>query len=230
MTQHSRNNRIGAVEVAAQIRQLITSDSFHAMSRLPPERQLCATYGVSRGTIRNALLSLQQAGLVEIRPSSGTYVIYDNQPSGHSVISNASPLELIDARFALEPHICRLAVLHGQKADFDRLQAHLDHIATNIYDPREFSVADSKFHLDLAKSTGNNLLIWTISQINDVRKHEQWSKMRRITLDTNIINTYNTQHQLILTALRERDPEHAAMLMKDHLDTARRSLTFAAQA
>jgi len=57
----------------------------------------------------------------------------------------------------------------------------------------------------------------------------KYSSARRVTLDEQIIRTYNTQYRLILDALRSRDPERAAMLMKDHLETARRSLTRAAE-
>jgi len=50
-----------------------------------------------------------------------------------------------------------------------------------------------------------------------------------VTLDEQIIRTYNTQRRLILDALHARDPERSAMSMKDHLETARRSLTRAAE-
>ncbi|MEM7242447.1 MAG: FadR/GntR family transcriptional regulator [Pseudomonadota bacterium] len=221
--------RRGAAEVASDIRKAIEGDVYRPHDRLPSERILSETHGVSRGTIRDALMRLEREGLVEIRAGSGTYVTSNDDLSGQKIIADARPLELIDTRFALEPHICRLSVLHAQEADFERLAALIQKMEENAHDRRVFSEADTEFHLELARSTGNSLLIWIITQINDVRSQDQWARMRRVTLDEQIIRTYNTQHRLILDALRNRNPERAAMLMKDHLETARRSLTRAAE-
>ena len=225
----SRKSRRGAAEVASELRQAIVKKQYLFQDRLPSERSLSETYKVSRGTIRDALMRLEKEGVVEIRAGSGTYVTYDEVLSGSSIIRQARPLELIDTRFALEPHICRLSVLHGQEADFDRLQALVEEMEDSVEDRRAFSKADTQFHVQLAKSTGSSLLIWIIDQINDVRNQEQWSYMRRVTLDEEIIRKYNDQHKAILESLRTRDPERSAILMKEHLETARRSLTRAAE-
>lgn len=224
------NKRIGASEVANEIRNLIVSAELADRERLPSERALCETYGVSRGTIRDALLKLERDGLVEIRPSSGTYVSYNDKSGADEIIREARPLELIDTRFALEPHICRLAVLNARRPDFALMEELMDTMERNADNRRVFSEADTAFHQALVKSTGNSLLIWIIGQINDVRAQDQWARMRRVTLETRIIRTYNTQHRLIFEAIKNRDPERAAMLMKDHLETARQSLTRAADA
>ena len=73
-------------------------------------------------------------------------------------------------------------------------------------------------------------LIWLIGQINAVRTLDEWTRMRHLTLDEQIIRTYNTQHREILNAIRSREPERAAVKMKQHLETARLSLMRAAQA
>jgi len=64
-----------------------------------------------------------------------------------------------------------------------------------------------------------------ISQINAVRNQDQWSRMRRITLNGTTIARYTKQHRQALEAIRARSPEQAATLMKEHLETARLSLT-----
>jgi GntR family uxuAB operon transcriptional repressor len=173
---------------------------------------------------------LADQGLVDIRPGSGSYVSVGLAGDTDQVIANASPLELIDARFALEPHICRLAVLHGRPVDFDRMERILDDLDASIDDPIRFAEKDTDFHSLLAQSAGNNLLIWIVSQINAVRRHEQWSHMRYLTLNEVMIDNYNRQHRKIVDAIRTREPEEAAALMKEHLETARLSLTRAAAA
>lgn len=215
----------GATEIAGILRREITKGVLASKDRLPAERILAENYGVARGTVREALNQLDSEGLVEIRAGSGTYVIFDPAERANAVIANARPLELIDSRFALEPHICRLAVLHGTPEDFAKAEDLLAEMEASASDPVVFSHADTKFHTLLAQTTNNSLLIWIISQINSVRNQEQWAHMRAITLDEAIIAQYNKQHRQILNAIRTREPERAAILMKEHLETARLSLT-----
>ena len=220
--------RLGSSEISGLLRREIGTGVLVAKERLPPERLLAKTYGVARGTIREALNQLADEGLVEIRPGSGTFVTIDAKQNTNRVIENARPLELIGARFALEPHICRLAVLHARLQDFDQAEEILATMEASLADPIAFAVADTAFHTLLAETTGNGLLIWIISQINAVRNQEQWSRMRHLTLNETTIAQYNTQHRQILNAIRTREPERAATLMKEHLETARLSLTRAA--
>lgn len=225
--------RQGANEIAGLIRQEITGGILAPRERLTPERELAGAYGVSRGTVREALNQLSSEGLVEIRRGSGTYVtagtaVPDNTISISGIIEDTRPLELIDARFALEPHLCRLAVLHARQSDLNEMEDLLIAMEKNVSDQIEFSNADKKFHTMLAKSTGNSLLVWMMSQIDDVRNQEEWLRMRHLTLSTDTMLIYNRQHRRILNAIRAREPERAASLMKEHLETARLSLTRAA--
>ena len=220
--------KIGASDIATSLRRDIQKNVLQDGDRLASERELAASFGVARGTVREALTRLEDEGIVEIRAGSGTYVSLASEEDDSSPIQAANPLELIDARFALEPHVCRLAVLHGRRSDFDELEALCDRMEKNIDNPSEFSMADTEFHKKLGETTGNSLLFWMISQINSVRNQDEWTRMRRLTLDENIIKRYNSQHRQILNAIRTREPERAANLMKDHLETARLSLTRAA--
>ena len=70
----------------------------------------------------------------------------------------------------------------------------------------------------------------SLGQINTVRSLDEWMRMRHLTLEESIISQYNLQHREILNALRSREPERAAVKMKDHLETARLSLMRAADA
>ena len=61
----------------------------------------------------------------------------------------------------------------------------------SVGDPVRFANLDTDYHSLLAETAGNSLLIWTMSQINAVRNHEQWSRMRYLTLNEAIIGDYN---------------------------------------
>lgn len=224
----TRKKRIGSAEIASLIRRDIKTGELGAKERLPPERVLAESYSVARGTVREALNRLAEESLVEIRAGSGTYVTFDPTESPGNIILNARPLELIDARFALEPHICRLAVLHARTSDLDQLEELLQTMESSVHEPTVFSSADTAFHSLLAETTNNSLLIWVVSQMNSVRNEKEWSNMRRLILNAETITAYNLQHRAILNAIRQREPEQAALAMKAHLEGARSSLNRAA--
>lgn len=217
--------RRGSADIAAELRRAITGGSLQLNDPLPAERQLAATYGVSRGTVREAIGRLERENLVQSRRGSGTYVVHAGSEPASALFESARPLELIDARFALEPHICRLAVLHGRRTDFDRLGDLLEAMDRSVDRPDSFSELDADFHARLAAATGNRLLTWIIGQVNLVRSREEWLRMRHLTLEHGIIEEYNRQHRDILGAIVARDGDHAAALMMRHLETARLSLT-----
>lgn len=221
--------RRSSADIALEVRRAIEDGTYRRFERLPPSRVLAENLGVARNTLRDALYQLEKEGLLETRPGSGTYITAPERDAVPAAVEEATPLELIDARFALEPHICRLCVLHSRREDFDTLDGLCSRMEASTKDPVTFAEADTAFHRALAKSTRNNLLIWLISQINTVRSLDEWTRMRHLTLDEQIIVQYNLQHREILNALRSREPERAAVKMKEHLETARLSLTRAAE-
>ncbi len=222
MTRHNTSEIIGI------IRAEIERGTYRLHDKLPPERHMAERFGVARNTLRTALSLLEKQGYVQVKRSSGTFVVYEPLNQTHDAVSDASPLELMDARFALEPHICRLCVMHGRREHFTVLEKLCDEMENAVNDPSAFSTADTDFHRMLAKSTGNGLLMNIIDQISSVRVTGAWTRMRHLTLTPQQITEYNQQHRMVLETIRNREPELAAQTMKDHLETARLSLTRAA--
>lgn len=225
----SSKRKPGSADIATLIRREISKGNFQLHDRLQSERKLAETYQVARGTIREALNRLEDENYVEIRAGSGTYVTFKPQALSSSAVEDANPLELMDTRFALEPHICRLAVLHARRADLDAMEKLCDRMDATNGDSIDFSEADTEFHRALVNCTRNGLLIWIIEQITSVRGQDEWTRMRHLTLDSKIITQYNKQHREIFNAIRAREPERAANMMKEHLETARLSLTRASE-
>jgi len=206
------------------LRKGIAEGTYQNGERLPPERNLADEFGVARGTLREGLRELEQAGFVERRQGSGTYVTHGNEDSSPTILEEVSPLELVDSRLAIEPHICRKAVLHATDVDFRRLDRMIKSMDQAVDNPIEFSEIDSEFHLTLAELSGNRMMQWLVSSMSGARSHDQWSRVRSITLTPSIITIYNKQHRAIVDAIRSREPEAAAALMKKHIVTARESL------
>ncbi|MBX2885253.1 MAG: FadR family transcriptional regulator [Granulosicoccus sp.] len=211
-------------DVFLQLRKSISEGDFQSGERLPAERDLAARFGVARGTLREGLRELEKTGMVERRQGSGTYVTYDNETPPPSIIESVRPLELVDTRLALEPHICRKAVLHATDADFRRAEQLLQSMEKCVNDPLEFSRYDEEFHQMLAAWSGNRLMQWMAQSMSGARAHSQWAQVRTITLTPEIIAIYNSQHRAIVDAIKAREPEAAATHMKQHVMTARESL------
>jgi len=222
-----RSYKVGAGDIAVYVRRRITGGELLNGERLPPERAFAEQFGVSRGTVRDALRRLEEAGFVEKRPGSGTYVAYTEVETA-SIARSTSPLELIDTRYALEPQIVRLAVLNATERALAKAERALDVMERSEHDADAFAVGDETFHLALAECTRNAMLVWITERVSEVRNNAEWSRMRQLTLSPTMIRRYNEQHREVFESVRRRDAERAARAMRVHLDLARKSLVDAA--
>ena len=227
-TLDHRGYKTGAGDIAIHIRRMITGGELLHGERLPPERAFADQFGVSRGTVRDALRRLEDGGFVEKRPGSGTYVAYSDSDQTVSIAQATSPLELIDTRFALEPQIVRLAVLHATEQTLSRAERALAVMESSAAEADSFGSGDEAFHLALAECTKNAMLVWITRHVNEVRNNAEWARMRQLTLTEDIIRRYNQQHRRVFEAIRARDAEAAARAMREHLELARQSLVNAA--
>ena len=219
--------KVGAGDIASHVRRQIVGGELLHGERLPPERAFAEQFGVSRGTVRDALRRLEEGGFVEKRPGSGTYVTCSGAERV-SITRSTSPIELIDTRYALEPQIVRFAVLNATEQAVVKAERALEVMERSEYDPDVFSSSDEAFHLALAECTRNAMLVWITKRVSEVRNNTEWARMRQLTLSPEMIRRYNVQHREIFEAVRMRDAERGAKAMRTHLDLARRSLVNAA--
>jgi len=215
----------GANSITSRLKRAIESGVYSDGDQLPPERQLAVAFGTARSTIRKALDQLEQKNLVVRRVGSGTFVSYQGpvQDAMSDVTDLISPLQLIEARIAIEPSMSRLAALHASARDLDAIESILLRIEVTT-DQDLFTKLDSEFHLALARCSRNPLLYRLYQHINTVRNHAQWEQMKQIILVNEKISVYNQQHRAIFEALKMRDPAAAADLISRHLETARQDL------
>ena len=213
-----------AAEISTRLRQGILNGSYGFGERLPAERELAIHFGASRSTVREALRRLEETDLVRRRIGSGTFVNYRPQASDGNIVEDTSPLELIEARFVIEPQMTRLAVANATARDLERIAEALERLELAGSDQEAFSEADEQFHLMLAESTRNPLIVWIYRQINDVRCHAQWDAMKVKILSPERIGEYNRHHRRLFEALRSRDVEAAVAAMRDHMDQAHHDL------
>jgi len=194
--------------------------------QLPAERQLAATFGAARSTVRKVLDQLEQMKLVTRRAGSGTFVNYPGPENNdlNDVAALVSPLQLIEARFAIEPYMTRLATIHATSGDLENVENVIKQLEDCDNDQDLFTQLDCEFHLGLARCSHNPLIVRIYQQVNMVRLHAQWDRMKRLILSPKKIAEYNAEHRGIFEALLHRDANAAVGLMTAQLEHARLDL------
>ena len=168
----------GSAAIAARLRQAILDGNYADGERLPAERDLAQHFEASRGTVREALRRLEESHLVTRRIGSGTFVNHRPALDRGDIAEMTSPIELIEVRLAVEPQMARLVVVNATQRDLERMGEALKLLEACGDDRERFSRADEQFHLMLAECTHNPLMVWLYQQINDVRSHTQWNRMK----------------------------------------------------
>ena len=212
-----------AVAIAARLSEAIADGIYADGERLPAERTLAEAFSCSRTTIREALRLLCAGDLVSRRAGSGTFVTFSPDAGNPDIAEITSPLELIDVRIAVEPHMARLATLHATVRDLDRISHALDALESSD-EPDSFTRHDRIFHQLVADATHNPLMRSFYRRINHVRGHRQWSAMKDKVLTRQAMESYNRDHRRLLEALGLRDGDAAADIVLDHLRKARLQL------
>ena len=214
----------GAAGIFNRIRAAIINGNYVFNERLPSERDLAEQFSVARGTVRAALDQLERANFVMKKFGSGTFVSYDTKFGQDNIAEETSPLELIETRMAIEPHIVKLVVSNANNRELRKLEDALDNVVSAHLDPNSFSSADESFHLVLAHCSQNPLIIWMYQRINDIRSHTQWSHRKNNILTVEKIQYYNQQHTSLVKAIVRRDMEGASNMMLEHLNQAKKDL------
>lgn len=207
--------------VVRQIEDAIRSGQIQRGERLPTERQLSETFGVSRGVIREAIKVLGAMGLVEARQGSGLFVRNDTIPSVTrafilSVSPDAESLDkLFEFRHGLEIQAARFAAQRRSEIDLSAMDEALRTIeqAADPLDWLIFGENDNRFHNAVARAGGNPYLEVAIATARDMQR----DVVHLIADEAGSIQTAIAQHREIYEAIRDRAPEKAAALMGAHV-------------
>ena len=151
------------LQVAQQLQQLIASGEFKVGKRLPAERDLASQFGVSRPTIREAMIALEIAGLVEVRSGSGVYVTGQRSQAGNlGDDQEPGPFEILEARRMFESEACALAAERISDAQLDELDTLLVRMQDENQSIEDAEEADHRFHCIIAEASGNSAIAATI--------------------------------------------------------------------
>ena len=218
-------------QIAEQLRALITGGEFPAGSRLPAERDLARQLGVSRPSVREALIALEVEGWVEVRTGSGIYVRPAAQrgaagarANGHAGASYDAaewgPLELMRARELVEGEVAALAARHARKAQIagmaSALQRMTEQAAAGVV-PRE---GDEDFHAAVAAACGNDVLLDTVTGYWQARRGPLFERLGDYFENAPSWRAALVEHAAVLEAIRDHDPQAAREAMHRHLQQA----------
>ncbi len=194
-----------AGQLIAQLRRRIAAIDLPPGSALS-EKDIAAQFNVSRQPVREAFIKLSEAGLVEIRPSRGTWVM------------KISVREVCNARFvreAIETDLARQAARLAEPQHLARLQDLIDQqrSAAERCDFASFSALDETFHGAIANVLGNDFALRIVETARF-----QTDRVRLLSLpDATPMNVLIDQHQAILDRIAQRDGDGAAQMMRRHL-------------
>ena len=214
-------------QIAARLIDLITERQLKAGDRLPPERELAATMGVSRSSLREALRALAMLGVADMRHGDGTYLT-NLQPDSlmRSVglvlaMSDSGLEELFEARKLVEPGLAKLAAQRITEAEAEELHHCAEASASALGDAEAFMWADIELHARIAQAANNAVLERLLESIAGMG-----IASRRRTGRLGPVREQSAHdHRDIVAAIAAHDPDAAYAAMLQHLENVERAVT-----
>jgi DNA-binding FadR family transcriptional regulator len=207
-------------QIADQIRGLVRSGEYPAGSRLPPERDLARQLGVSRPSVREALIALEVEGLVDVRIGSGIYVMEPGKGNGDTVHSAAGPYELLRARGVIEGECAALAAKSAKKNQLAAIEEALNHMREEHEAGRAPLLADRLFHLRIAEATGNGALVHVVRMLWEERTGPLYKQLEHHYNAPELWEAALAEHRAVWRAIAARDAQAARSAMQRHLNHA----------
>ncbi|MBW8783057.1 MAG: FadR family transcriptional regulator [Novosphingobium sp.] len=215
-------------DLARTLRRELAEGRYPVGSRLPAERELATQFGVSRPTVREAIIALEVQGLVEVRVGSGAYVL--RLPGKADVPGfDISAIELTEARMLFEGEAAALAATQISDDEIAEIERLVHEIARENQDPKGSVQADHAFHLAIARATRNKAVLEAVERLWMLRSNSPEAALLHAKARTANIKPVVDEHTAVLEALRRRDPEAARTAMRAHLSAVLESLLFATE-
>ena len=225
MTQYVQINRHHLYDtVATQMEQMILNETLKIGEKLPPEKILAEKFGVSRNILREALKTLKERGLIEVKTGDGVYVakpetdILKDMVSRLMVFSNITIKDLFEFRLTLEVTACGLAAERAAEEEIKKLEDIVEMMKIHFDDVDKWAIEELDFHYTIAKATKNPLFYSFISPISSLLINAVFTKGRNKS-DAKAAGIEG--HIEIIEAIKSRDRKSAENAMIKHLERSR---------
>jgi GntR family transcriptional regulator, transcriptional repressor for pyruvate dehydrogenase complex len=207
-------------QIADQLRVLIEGSEFAAGTRLPPERDLATQLGVSRPSVREALIALEVEGLVEVRMGSGVYVrsVVDGQATRK--VTGEGPLEIIRARQLIETELAALAARHMKKPQVAALRDAVRLMEEEAGAGHTPTQGDRLFHTRIAEASNNSVLLRVVTELFDERRNPLFEQLGSHFETATSWAAAIAEHRRVVDAIAARAPQAAREAMSLHLSNS----------
>ena len=206
-------------QIADQVRSLVEQGEFARGTRLPAERELAQQLGVSRPSVREALIALEVEGLVEVRMGSGIYV--REQPSAAAgraaPVTAEPPLETIRARELIECELAARAAGTMKAAQVRGLREAIRLMAQEVDAGQMPTQGDRLFHVRIVESAGNAVLTRIVTDLYDERHNPLFAQLGSHFENSSSWRLAMAEHQAVVDAITAHDADAARQAMSRHL-------------
>jgi GntR family transcriptional regulator, transcriptional repressor for pyruvate dehydrogenase complex len=217
-------NRIDRVErprlyeqVVERLLSHVIEGQLEAGDRLPPERDLAESLGVSRATVAQALVALEVLGVIDVQHGSGAVLLY--RPSSAVVLrglrEHADRLpDIVDARSAVETKIAALAAARRTPEDLSAIEHALTVMAEDIGQGGRGVEGDELFHAAVTAAAHSSVLARMMAQISDLIRETRLESLSQEGRPGQSLES----HRAIVEAIRDQEPGRAAQAMAEHIE------------
>ena len=214
-------------KIVEQIEKRIVDGELNAGDKLPSERELAIQFGVSRTSVREAMKALTLRGLIEVTPGRGTFITdQTSQALRHSMnlMFQVGKMDanryLIELREILEPEIAAIAASRATPENLAAMRESVVAMDQSMDEICTYIEADLDFHLALAESTHNPLILSLLdSLIGELREQ----RFRSANVE-GALHRGQPNHKAVLVAIEQGDAESARRTMLLHMQQARKDI------
>jgi GntR family transcriptional repressor for pyruvate dehydrogenase complex len=197
-------------ELAERLIHDISDGQYLVGERLPGERELALQYGVSRGTVREAIIVLEVLGIVEVRVGSGAHIL--QLGVGPKAKPKASALEVCEALLMIGGEAAALAAREVRPEEMAEIESALDRLGR--CGPRQAETAEREFQLAVARASHNHAVLEMTGRLLDW--HAELAECS--AAGAGIRGRANPSlPKAVVEALRSGDPNAARAAMRGHL-------------
>ena len=219
-------------QIANLISEHIDRGLFPVGSLLPAERDLAQQLGVSRTSVREALIALEVSGKVSIRVGHGVQIL-QAIPRSDSVGARADvgeadigPIQLMQARRHVETKTAELAAANRTKKNLERLEQALQVQArARTVDAPEYRNGDRDFHVEIARASGNAAFTLIIADLWDCVCKPTFAKFEELLMGPERLQLTAAEHRRVFDAIAAGDSVAARRAMCTHLDAVLRAFS-----
>lgn len=230
-------------QIADQLRAMIDRGEIEPGGTLPSERELSIQFGVSRTSVREALIALEVIGLVVVRGGSGVVVrpnaaaprgtgpvlqeaaaqrrweVDPELGTGAAFDVEVPPFSLLEARRLVEPEAAALAATRASEEQLSGIRAAYDrNVADNIAGSRTHS-GDRLFHIRIAEASGNPAYALLVRHLLGHKYGAMFQRLQELYTPEDMAHRSEEEHRKVLAALQSRNESAARRAMRNHLDS-----------